>query len=188
MALTGTAKRIAIVGALAGAVLLLDQVFGPDDSAPVVAGAAATKRASLGGSARAASAREAPAVPEPVQALELQRLDGRQAALAQVDVPGPGGDPFGPVSWKPSEAVVPAAPPLPPPKPVAPAFPYTYLGALTEDGVRTIFLARGDRVLPVRAGDLVDAAYRIDSMNDKQMSLTYLPLNEPMVVALGGGP
>ena len=192
MTLTGTAKRIAIVAALAGAVLLLDQLFGPDDSAKVVVGAPRPQRSAMSASARAATAPEGStaAASAPARDIGLERLDRRQAALGDDggDKPGTEVDLFGAVSWRPPESpAARASPPPPPPKPVAPAFPYAYLGALTEDGVRTAFFSKGERVLPVKAGDVVDAAYRVDEMTDKQMTLTYMPLNESMVVALGTG-
>ena len=192
MALTGTAKRIAIVAALAGAVLLLDQLFGPDDSAKAVVGAPKPQRSAMSASARAATAPEGStaATFAPARDIGLERLDRRQAALGDSDDAKPATDidPFGAVSWKPPEAPqAHPSPPPPPPKPVAPPFPYAYLGALTEDGVRTAFFSKGERVLPVKAGDVVDAAYRVDAMTDKQMTVTYMPLNESLVVALGAG-
>jgi hypothetical protein len=122
--------------------------------------------------------------------LNLERLDARQQAL-NPQGQGAGHDKrplamFDAVSWKPP---APPAPPLaPPPKPVAPPFPYVYLGAMLDDGARSAFFSKGERVLVVKAGDTVDGVYRIDQMTDKQMQLTYLPLEQNLSVALGGGP
>lgn len=93
---------------------------------------------------------------------------------------------FDVVAWEPPAPKV-TAPPAPPPKPAPPPFPYAYMGGLSEDGVRTAFFMKGERVLPVKAGDVVDAAFRVDEMNDKQMTVTYLPLNETLSVPLEGG-
>ncbi|MBX9716531.1 MAG: hypothetical protein K2X42_08055, partial [Burkholderiaceae bacterium] len=127
-----------------------------------------------------------------VSTVQLDRLDARQLALADsADAVSPAASqptPFESVVWQsPAALAQAAAPPPPPPKPVAPPFPYTYLGGLSEDGVRTNFFTKGDRVLPVKAGDTVDAVYRVDQMTEKQMKLTYLPLNESLTLALGGG-
>ena len=90
----------------------------------------------------------------------------------------------------------PAAPVAPPvvvavaasaPRPVPP-FPYTYMGGMLDDGVRTGFFTRGERLLRLRAGDVVDGAFRVDSLGGSEMTLTYLPLGEPLRVAFGGAP
>lgn len=77
---------------------------------------------------------------------------------------------------------VPPPPPPPPPKvapppPSAPPLPFSYLGRLVEGDVRTFFLARGDRVLTVKEGDILDGIYRVDGVEGSTMSLTFLPLN-----------
>jgi hypothetical protein len=90
---------------------------------------------------------------------------------------------FKEVDWTPP---APREASTPPPKPVAPPFPYAYMGKLLEDGVTTAFFTKGNRVIPVKAGDTVDAVFRVDQMTSQQMKLTYLPLNETLVLALGG--
>lgn len=116
--------------------------------------------------------------------VRIDRLVARQQALeADADDVLPTSL-FDAVSWQPPAAKEAAAPP---PAPVAPPFPYAYLGGLTDEGVRTAFFTLGDRVLPVKAGDTVDAAYRVDQMNEKQMTLTYLPLNQTLTVTLRSG-
>ncbi|MBX9792743.1 MAG: hypothetical protein K2Y02_00445, partial [Burkholderiaceae bacterium] len=114
----------------------------------------------------------------------------RQRSLVDRDASRAGnstaGDLFEPVAWQSVAALAQAAAAAPPPpQPVAPPFPYAYLGGLLEDGVRTTFFTQGDRVLPVKAGDTVDAVYRVDQMTEKQMTLTYLPLNQSLTLALG---
>lgn len=116
--------------------------------------------------------------------VRIDRLVARQQALAADADDAPPELLFDAASWQPP--VVKAAA-VPPPAPVAPPFPYAYLGGLTDEGVRTAFFTLGDRVLPVKAGDTVDAAYRVDQMNEKQMTLTYLPLNQTLTVTLRSG-
>ena len=124
--------------------------------------------------------------------VQIERLDARQRGLSErseaVALPATGSAVlFDAISWQRVGPIAPPsnAAPSPPPPPVAPAFPYAYLGGLLEDGVRTTFYTKGDRVLPVKTGDTVDAVYRVDQMNEKQMTLTYLPLNQSQTVALG---
>ncbi len=118
--------------------------------------------------------------------VQLGRLDARQRALADdADADSAAQNSlFDTVSWQPPVAKADTAPP---PKPVAPPFPYAYLGGLSEDGERTTFFTQGDRVLPVKAGDTVDAVYRVEQMNEKHMTLTYLPLNQSLTVTFRSG-
>lgn len=90
-------------------------------------------------------------------------------------------DPFKVVSFlpppKPVEAVPVAAPP--PPAPVAPPFPYRYLGRmLSVDGKLLTYLARGDAIVPIQLNQVLDHDYRIDTLNDTELVITYLPLDE----------
>lgn len=121
--------------------------------------------------------------------VQLERLEARQRALAAAagrpDARSSRPALFEVVAWQPP--VPKASPPPPPPKPVAPPFPYAYMGGLSDGGVRTSFFIQGNRVLAVKAGDTVDAAFRIEQMTETQMTLTYLPLDETMVVSLGAG-
>jgi len=121
--------------------------------------------------------------------LRLDRLDARQKALDAARDQKPARDGKG-AKTSPFETVSFAAPPPPPPappKPTAPPFPYTYMGAMADAGVRTVFFNQGDRALAVKQGDTVDGRYRVDQMTDRQMRITYLPLNQSMTVAIGGG-
>ena len=69
-------------------------------------------------------------------------------------------------------------PPPPPPPPTAPPLPYTFLGSYTgTDGKLIIFLTRGDRVLSVSPGEILEGTYRVEGVTAGQLSLTYLPLN-----------
>jgi hypothetical protein len=91
----------------------------------------------------------------------------------------------------------PAAPPPPPkpvipvetvkapsPPPTAPPFPYTYVGGMQQEGVRRIFLAKGDDAYTVSEGDTLEGNYRITSITPERVTLTYLPLNIEQTVDL----
>ncbi|HYD82128.1 MAG TPA: hypothetical protein VEC06_20170 [Paucimonas sp.] len=91
-------------------------------------------------------------------------------------------DPFKVVSFLPPPPKV-AAPPPPPPKPTAPPFPYRYFGRMVGvDGKLVTYLTRNDELIPIREQDVLDNAYRIDSIGDTQIVVTYLPLEEKAIV------
>lgn len=87
-------------------------------------------------------------------------------------------------SWEPPPPKVKAGPPPPPPKPVAPPLPYTFAGRMLQDGTVYVFLARGDRVITAKQGDTVDGVYRVDSITETVVGLTYVPLNEKQTLAV----
>lgn len=130
---------------------------------------------------------KAPVSPLSASDVQLERLVARQRALdsADRDADPAAANGFDPTSWRPLPSPAQAmAVAEPAPAPVAPPFPYAYLGGLSEDGVRTTFFTQGERVLPVKAGDTVDAVYRVDQMTETQMTLTYLPLNQSLSLPL----
>ena len=161
--------------------------LGASDDDSVAAAAPARARP-----ARAVSDQGARTIASQDTVLRLDRLDARQKALDAARGRKPVRDGKG-AKTSPFETVSFAAPPPPPPpppappKPTAPPFPYTYLGAMSDAGVRTVFFNQGERALAVKQGDTVDGRYRVDQMTDRQMRITYLPLNQSMTVAIGGG-
>jgi len=89
---------------------------------------------------------------------------------------------FGPQSWQPkvdpraASAAKPAAPRVP-------AMPYRYAGKLLHEGRLKVFLAKGDdEVFPVRAGETLDGAYRVQSIDDSRITLLYLPLGRTQTI------
>lgn len=105
-------------------------------------------------------------------------------------VPSSEGDAFARLSWLPPPPVVHVAPPkpVPPPIPVAPPIPFTFVG-LMERGTSKpqAFLSKGDTLLVVAAGDVIDNnTYRVDSFNERQIAITYLPLNTPQTLSILG--
>ena len=176
-AMTPARKRAAIAIVVLGSALIAERVIELSTADEPVVEAAAPRRV------RSATA--------PGQggatALRVDRLEDRQHALAAANESARTTTPtlFGTTHWAP---VVPEAPPPPPPKPVAPPFPYAYMGKLLEDGVLTAFFTQGNRVIPVQAGDTVDAVFRVDQMTNQNMKLTYLPLNQTQELVLGNTP
>jgi hypothetical protein len=102
--------------------------------------------------------------------------DGRFAALPSRDAIGkPRGELFGFRSWAPSRPVVRAAP-VAAPAAAPPPMPYRIAGQVVHDGTARVVLARDDRVLTVREGEMLDDDYRVESIKADGVTLVYLPL------------
>jgi hypothetical protein len=99
----------------------------------------------------------------------------------------PSGDLFGPRSWQPPRAAPkPLPPPPPPPPPQAPPLPFAYMGRWIENGATIVYLQRQNQNYVVRQGDTLDGVYRVESIDDNAMVLTYLPLGKRQVFAFTG--
>jgi hypothetical protein len=107
-------------------------------------------------------------------------------------IPGETGEPFVSTSWlpppppPPKPLVVVAAPPA---APVAPPLPFTFVG-LVESGTPKpqAFLARGDELLVVSMGDVLDhGTYRIDALGPSQIVFIHVPTNTKQIINLSGG-
>ncbi|CDG81977.1 hypothetical protein [Janthinobacterium agaricidamnosum] len=98
-----------------------------------------------------------------------------------------GGDPFRVVTFLPPPPKLAPAPPPPPPAPVkpgAPPFPYQYFGRMVNiDGQLLTYLTRDNALIPIRAKETLDNTYRIDSISETLIVMTYLPLNEKVEIA-----
>jgi hypothetical protein len=87
------------------------------------------------------------------------------------------------------------APPAPPPReaapvvPTAPPLPYTYLGSYARTGEKPVFfLVSNDRVYNVHVGDVLEKVYSIDTAENGQLQMTYLPLGIKQSLQVGGTP
>lgn len=96
-------------------------------------------------------------------------------------------NPFVASSWlppPPPPVEAPPAAPEPVAPPTAPPLPFVYLGELDAKAAKPqVFLSSGDRLLIVAPGEVVDGQYRIESISDSDVVLTYLPLNEKQVLS-----
>jgi hypothetical protein len=114
------------------------------------------------------------------------------AAAASRPVPSAEGQAFSRLSWLPPKPPPPPAAPAPPPAPVvptAPPLPFTFVG-MVEDGMGKpqAFLAKGDALLVVTAGELLENnTYRVDSFDASQVVITYLPLSMKQTIDVSGG-
>lgn len=83
----------------------------------------------------------------------------------------------------------PPPPPVPTPPPSAPPLPYTFMGKILEpQGKLTFFLAQGDKVHLVSAGETIDNTYTVDGVENGKLTLTYLPLQIKQYLYLGETP
>ena len=113
--------------------------------------------------------------------LDLARLR-REVSAAEPE------NAFATKSWYVPPPPPPPAPPpkpLPPPAPKAPPLPFTYLGKFQDAAAPVIFLVRGDRILTVSAGDVIEGTYRVDGIVGATLGLTYLPLNIKQTLDIG---
>lgn len=95
------------------------------------------------------------------------------------------GNVFESKSWYVPPPPPPPPKPVPPPPPTAPPLPFTYLGRYDESAKPVIFLVRGDRVLLVSTGDIIEGTYRVDGIAGTSLGLTYLPLNIKQTLDIG---
>lgn len=107
-------------------------------------------------------------------------------------IPSAVGDLFASLNWAPPPPPpAPAAPPAPPPRPAAPVtppLPFTFVGMLERGAARPeAFLAKGEALLVVSAGDLLDNnTYRVDTLTANEIVMTYLPLNIQQTLSVPG--
>jgi hypothetical protein len=85
--------------------------------------------------------------------------------------------------------VAPPPPPPPPPPakvaPTAPPLPFTYLGQYVDAGKPVFFLVKGDVILTVKVGDIIEGNYRVDGIVGSKLGLTYLPLDIKQTLDIG---
>ncbi|MFM0364419.1 hypothetical protein [Paraburkholderia sediminicola] len=96
-------------------------------------------------------------------------------------------NPFAASSWlpPPPPVEVPVVPEVRAPAPTAPPVPFTYLGELDAKAAKPqVFLSNGDRLLIVSPGEVVDDQYRVESVSESDVVLTYLPLNQTQAVSI----
>ena len=96
----------------------------------------------------------------------------------------PVADLFATKSWIPPPPVVSTAPVKPPP-PSAPPLPFRYVGQMTDStGQLLVYLARGEDVLIVRVGEQLAGSYRLDSIDEAKLVLTFIPLNQQQMLVI----
>ena len=181
MAAVGTLRSVVLYGALGltlGATAWVASREGePEDLAGPPRAAAASPAADASPDTAPAQAVEQPAAEAADLDLARLRRAGKSSGESSVDA-------FARHSW-----YVPPPPPRPGPprKPTAPPLPFKYMGRLVEPGREIVFLTGSqDRNYAVSAGDTITGTYRVESISEKQMTLTYLPLDQQQTLQFGG--
>lgn len=104
------------------------------------------------------------------------KMRGERYALPERAALGaPHADLFGAKSWQAPRATGAAAAHAPS-APRVPAMPYRYAGKAVHEGQTKVYLAKGERVFPIRTGDTLDGAYRVQAIENTRITLLYLPL------------
>lgn len=65
----------------------------------------------------------------------------------------------------------------PPPAPTAPPLPFKYAGKAIADNETWVFLSQAGENFIAKIGGKIDGKYRLDSINDNTITMTYLPLS-----------
>jgi hypothetical protein len=74
----------------------------------------------------------------------------------------------------------------PPPAPVAPPVPFTFLGTFEgEAGEVVFYLSEADKVHVVKQGEKVNGLYRVEAADAEHLELLYLPLEIRQTLLLG---
>ncbi len=91
-------------------------------------------------------------------------------------------DLFSPRTWA---ASTPPLPAVAAEHPALPPLPYSVLGKKQEGGHWEVFLARGDRTLLARTGEVLEGIYRVDKIEPPILVLTHLPLGQAQQLPIG---
>lgn len=107
--------------------------------------------------------------------------------------------------WSSARPPAPPPPPVlaqqdaPPPPPMAPRFPHAWVGRFNDEpialaagaasdpakaGIARAVLTGPQSTWVVRAGDVIEGQWRVDRIQDRTMSLTYLPLQQQQTIAM----
>ncbi|WP_052162257.1 hypothetical protein [Aquabacterium sp. NJ1] len=161
-----------------------------------------------GGSPRAAEKRSPPMAPWLADGLTqgVVRWQARWQTAQASPASGPMADA---TAWRSVQPPPPPPPPRvavdpgPPPAPTAPPFPHAWVGRFNDEpvamaasgvasgasapvsqAVARAVLAGPQNTWVVRAGDVIEGQWRVDRIQDRTMSLTYLPLKQQQTVVM----
>jgi len=123
--------------------------------------------------------------PREPQRVEAKRPHGANLGLSVPERSLPT-QPIGALFGEPRAETAPAPAPVPAAEAPMPEVPYRFAGMLREDGRSQFLLAAGDRLFPVRVGETLDGAYRVESIHSNAIRLRYLPLGRDVMVRRPG--
>lgn len=93
-------------------------------------------------------------------------------------------NPFAVRTWEPPRPGAQIA--APPPPPQAPPLPFRFIGRVSDPERGNAFmLTAGDRVLSVKAGDVLDGQYLVEEYRDGQLHFLYQPMNIRQTLFVG---
>jgi hypothetical protein len=168
-------RQMLIYGGLLATVLAAVLAPPPDDSAPQPVTATSAAGEAVESRAAASSPDRAPVTvalrPQPRKALQGDPRDLFHIARPPQAVAAP-------VAGQ-------TAATAPPPRPVAPPLPYTYMGRITEQGQLSVFLTRNGKPYVARPGAVLDGQYRVDAIEPPLLEFTYLPLAQKQTLNIG---
>ena len=72
----------------------------------------------------------------------------------------------------------------PPPAPTAPPLQFKYAGKAIADNETWVFLSESGENLITKIGGKINDKYRLDSINDDAITMTYLPLNAKQTLTI----
>ncbi|AEJ02989.1 putative prolin-rich transmembrane protein [Nitrosomonas sp. Is79A3] len=72
----------------------------------------------------------------------------------------------------------------PPPAPTAPPLQFKYAGKAIADNETWVFLSQSGENLIAKIGGRINDKYRLDSINDDAITMTYLPLNAKQTLTI----
>jgi hypothetical protein len=72
----------------------------------------------------------------------------------------------------------------PPPTPTAPPLQFKYTGKAIADNETWVFLSQSGENLIAKIGGKINDKYRLDSINDDSITMTYLPLNAKQTLTI----
>jgi hypothetical protein len=138
-------------------------------------------------------------LPAPVRA-------GAQAQLATIAAPagpiafededegGEASDPFAPRNWLPPAPPAPAVPArtVAALQPVAtitlpegpPPVPFQFAGRMNDGDDHVVYLARGDRALVARTGEVLENIYKVVSIDASQIEFVHIPTGQKQLLSL----
>jgi hypothetical protein len=159
--------------------------FAPDDDNPVVGPAAAALPAAPPFTPAAhADAAMPPALPGPIPPeLHIARRIDTEELGDLFAGESPSAAPLKPAAARVPQGELPSVRSVP-----SAALPFIFLGSYDDGGQQAFLLQAGGQDIVARIGDTIAGAYRLDRAGDGVLSLTYLPRNQAITLALTDAP
>jgi len=123
----------------------------------------------------------APVVPKP-RPIRAAAPPPAPAGRERQDWPEP--EPAALAAWSAPVTLAPPPAASMPQRPVAPPFPYKWIGRLDDGEAVQALLSGPQRSFGARAGEVLDGRWRIEKVAASQMELTWLPTGDTVAVEL----